>query len=179
MKILKNFFYGFYRLLSSVIMWLPFRFIRTMWFKIIIKNIGKESFISRNIDIRSPRNIEIGNNVVINKRVLLDGRGAKLRIGDNVDIAQDVHIWTEEHDVSSCNHGLKSGDVIIEKNVWIASRATILPGVVLGEGCVIACGAVVSKDVAPYTIVGGVPAKKIGNRNERLSYKLHYTAFFE
>lgn len=96
-----------------------------------------------------------------------------------MDIAQDVQIWTLEHDVVSPRHGLKNGGVVIKENVWIASRATILPGVTIGEGAVVAAGAVVTKDVEPYAIVGGVPAKKIGERNKNLEYALNYRPFFE
>ena len=70
-----------------------------------------------------------------------------LQIGNNVDIAQDVQIWTAEHNVNSENHELISANVIIEDNVWIASRATVLPGVTIGKGAVIACSAVVTKSL--------------------------------
>lgn len=174
-----HFFYGLYKLLNTLIMWLPFSFIRTFWCRIILKKIGKKTFLSRNIDIRSPRKIFIGNHCVINKHCILDGRGASLIIHDNVDIAQDVQIWTQEHDINSSNHSLKSLPVEIEENVWIASRATILPGVKIGKGAVIACGAVVTKNVSPYTIVAGIPAKEIGKRNEQLKYTLKHFPFFE
>lgn len=176
---MKNFLYGCYRCINSIIMFLPFFHIRFFWCKIILKRIGYKCYISRNIDIRSPRHITIGNNVVLNKRVLLDGRGSNLIIGNNVDIAQDVQIWTQEHDVKSNTHDLINSAVIIEDNVWIASRAIILPGVKIGVGSVIACGAVVTKDVLPYTIVGGIPAVKIGERKKDLCYTLNYKPFFE
>lgn len=171
--------YGCFRMINAIIMWLPFFFIREIWFLIILKKIGKKTYLSRNIDIRNPRNIILGNNSVVNKRVVLDGRGALLSIGDNVDIAQDVQIWTEEHDVTSENHCLKAAPVIIEDYVWIASRATILPGVKIGQGSVVASGAVVTKNVEPYTIVGGIPAKKIGERNRNLKFNLGFKPFFE
>jgi acetyltransferase-like isoleucine patch superfamily enzyme len=181
---MKSFLYGIYRLLQAVIMWLPFYRVRWLWCKIVVKSIGSNVYISRNIDIRGPRRIRIGNNCVINKKVLLDGRssnkeGGNISIGNNVDIAQDVQIWTEEHDITSTNHCLKSGSVKIEDYVWIASRATILPGITIGQGAVVASCALVTKDVEPYTVVGGVPAKKISNRNESLEYKLNYRTFFE
>lgn len=178
-KKIKLFINGFYRFVQSFVAFLPFYHIRWLWCKFFLKKMGKSVYISRNFDVRNPRNVKIGNNVVLNKRVLLDGRGAELVIGNNVDIAQDVQIWTQEHNVKSSDHELKSANVIIEDNVWIASRAIILPGVILGYGSVIACGAVVTKDVPPYTIVGGIPATKIGNRNKNLSYKLTYRPFFE
>ena len=127
----------------------------------------------------NPSNIYLGNNVIINRNVMLDGRGAKIIIGNNVDIAQETNIWTLEHDVKSENHKVTAGDVIIEDYVWIASRVTILPGVHIGKGAVIATGAVVTKDIPPLTIVGGIPAKIIGKRNGNLNYTLNYKPWFQ
>lgn len=159
-------------------MFLPFYHLRLLWCKIFFKSFGKNVYISRNVDIRSPWKGRIGNNVVINKRVVLDVRGGVF-IGNNVDIAQDVQIWTAEHDVHGTDHKMTSAPVTICDNVWIASRATILPGVTIGEGAVVAAGAVVTKDVPPYAIVGGVPARKIGERSHELNYTLKHKPFFE
>jgi len=67
---------------------------------------------------------------------------------------------------------LKGAPVIIEDYAWVSSRTTLLPGVTIGKGAVVAAGAVVTKSVEPYTVVGGVPAKKIGERSKELNYKL-------
>jgi len=131
------------------------------------------------IEFRSPKNISIGNNSVINKKVLLDGRGGQLIVGNNVDIAQETNIWTLEHDVHSDSHSTTDGDIIIEDYVWIASRATILPGVTIGKGAVVASNAVVTKDVPPMTIVGGIPAEEIGTRKSKLEYNLNYQPWFK
>ena len=176
---MKNFIYGVYKFVESLVMFIPVHFIRVAFLKFLCLKIGSNVFISRKIEIKNPRNIQIGNNCVINKRVLLDGRGGGITIFDNVDIAQDVQIWTEEHDVDSPSHSLKASPVEIGENVWIASRATILPGVTIGKGAVVAAGSVVTKDVEPYSIVAGVPAKKIGERNKNINYKLNYRPFFE
>jgi maltose O-acetyltransferase len=170
---------GTYRFINSNVMFLPFLLIRRAWLKMTLRSIGRNVYISRNIDIRNPRNIIIGNNVVINKRVLIDGRGAKLVIGNNVDIAQDVYIWTMEHDPQSINHDIKSGEVIIEDRVWIGTRAIILPGVKIMYGAIIAANAVVTKDVQPCNIVGGIPAKIIGKRGKAPVFEFNYSPFFE
>ena len=83
-------------------------------------------------------------------------------------------VWTLEHDVSSELHQTTAAPVIIEDHVWIGSRVQILPGVKIGRGAVIAAGAVVTKDVPANEIWGGVPAKRIGIRNNPLTYELHY-----
>ena len=176
---MKDFFYGIYKFFQAMIMFLPFHFLRYIFCKLLCSKVGKNVFISRKVEMKNPRNIEIGDNCVINKNVILDGRGEKLIIHNNVDIASEVMIWTEEHDVQSLTHTLKSQQVEIMDNVWIGTRAIILPGVKIGEGAVVAAGAVVSKDVNPYEIVGGVPAKKIGMRNQNLNYKLSFKPFFE
>lgn len=144
-----------------------------------LKKIGENCDFLMRIEIRNGRNISIGNHCVINNDVLLDGRGGQLIIGNNVDIAQETNIWTLEHDVHDDDHKSKGADVVIEDYVWIASRATILPGVRIGRGAVIASNSVVTKDVPSMAIVGGVPAKVIGERKNKLAYKPGHAPWFE
>lgn len=131
------------------------------------------------LEVRNPANIEIGDNNVFNRKVLLDGRGGKLIIGNNVDIAQETNIWTLEHDVHDDMHHDAGGNVIIADYVWISSRVTILPGVVIGKGAVIAACALVNKDVPPMAIAGGVPAKIIGERRSKLLYTKFHRPYFQ
>jgi len=127
--------------------------------------------------VRELRNIKIGNNTNINPRCMLDSRGGHIHIGNNVDIAPEVNIWTLEHDPNDPNFSTKGGSVEICDFVWIANRAIILPSVKIGEGAVVAAGSVVTKDVDPWTIVGGVPAKKISNRSKRQNFRKPYKPF--
>jgi maltose O-acetyltransferase len=143
-----------------------------------MKHIGKSSSFMRNIQIRKPININVGDNVIINQQVLLDARGGSIIIGNNVDIAQETNIWTLEHNPHDDYHSEKRGDVIIEDYVWIASRCTILPGIRIGYGAVVATGAVVTKDVLPYTIVGGIPAKFLSKRKSNPKYILKNKSWF-
>jgi acetyltransferase-like isoleucine patch superfamily enzyme len=109
--------------------------------------------------------IEVGENSRING-VHIDSR-ILIRIGKNVRIAPYVLILDSDfHDINDHFADGKDAPVIIEDDVWIASRATILKGVTIGKGAVVATGAVVTKDVAPYTVVGGVPATKIKDLNK-------------
>lgn len=140
--------------------------------------VGKHTNFLIGIEYRNPMNISIGSNSVVNKKVLLDGRGGKLIIGNNVDIAQETNIWTLEHDVHDDFHTDKGGDVIIGDFVWIASRCTILPGVTIGKGAVVAANSVVTKDVKEMTIVGGIPARELGKRQSSLKYSLNYQPWF-
>ena len=165
---------GVRQLLTDMVMWSHFHWIRILFMRLFSGHFGKNSAILRHVELWDPKNIFIGNNVIINQRVFLDGRGATLTIGDNVDIAMEVMVWTLEHDVSSELHQTTAAPVIIEDHVWIGSRVQILPGVKIGRGAVIAAGAVVTKDVPANEIWGGVPAKRIGIRNNPLTYELHY-----
>ena len=93
-----------------------------------------------------------------------------LYIGENVNISSDVKFYTLQHDYNSSDFKAVGAQVIVEDYVWVSVRAIILPGVTIGKGAVIAAGAVVTKDVEPYSIMGGIPAKKIGERNKELNY---------
>jgi len=157
---------------------IPIHKFRKIIIKSQFKKIGSHTNFLMGLEFRNPKNISIGSNSAINKNVLLDGRGGKLIIGNNVDIAQETNIWTLEHDVHSDMHKDSGADVIIEDYVWIASRVTILPGVTLGKGAVVAANSVVTKDVPAMAIVGGIPAKVIGERRSKLMYNLNYQPWF-
>ena len=172
------FIYGLYRLVISFVMFSFITSFRNLFCRIICGKVGKYVYFSRNIDLRKPSNVFIGDNTIINKRVLLDGRGGMLKIGSNVDIAQDVYIWTLEHDINGDNHDPIGSDVIIEDYVWIGARATILPGVKIGRGAVVGTASLVTKDVPPMSVVGGIPASVLKMRNNKLKYKLDYNPYF-
>ena len=175
---MKNFISGLLSYLTSIVMYIPFHVVRQLWLKLLLKDLGKHSEICINVDVRSPQRITIGSYSTINKNVVLDGRGGLLIIGNSVDIAQDSRIWTLQHDYNAPDYDVKGGNVIIEDYVWIASGVTILPNLKIGEGAVVATGAVVTKDVKPYTIVAGIPARKIGDRSTNLKYKLGKRRWF-
>lgn len=176
MSVLRQFIY---HIALPIVMDFPSYSFRIWFLKKLKMSIGKDSSLLRNVRIINPFNIVIGNNSVVNPEVLLDGRGGKVIIGNNVDIARETNIWTMEHDPHDDFHRTKGGDVIIEDYVWIASRVTILPNIKIGRGAVIASGAVVTKDVPEMAIVGGIPAKVIGTRKSELKYKLYYRPPFE
>lgn len=161
-------------LLNGFLLNIPLGFVRYLVAKAVLKEVGKKAYFRMGCSFTKPENIEVGSHSFINTRVHLDGRGGRLVIGNNVDISPETNIWTLEHDPHDDFHSTKGGDVFIEDYVWIATRVTILPGVRIGRGAVIAAGSVVTKPVAPMTIVGGVPAKKIGERRSALRYTLNF-----
>jgi acetyltransferase-like isoleucine patch superfamily enzyme len=129
-------------------------------FKIVFP---KDSIIYSNVHFESPWLLKIGHNSIVNDHARLDARNG-IVIGNNVDVSTDVRIFTIEHDPDSPTFGTKGGPVKIEDWVYIGHGATILPGVTIREGAVVACGAVVTKDVESWTMVGGIPAKFIKKR---------------
>lgn len=168
----------FFNMTSHFFLWIPLLFIRRFYLSLFLKKVGKHNYFARNIDVRMPSNIEIGSNNVVNKNVVLDGRGG-LAISNNVDIAQDVMIWTDQHDKDDDEHKTIFKSVMIEDHVWIASRAIILPGVHLKKGCIIGAGAVVTKSVDTLDVVGGNPAKVITKRKNNLKYTLNFHPLFK
>ena len=136
-------------------------------------NIHHEVSMFASVEIRNPKGLSINSGCSIGPRVLLDARQG-LTIGKNVTIAYDAIIWTLHHDMEASDFCTIGAPTTIDDYAWICSRSILLPGVHIGEGAVVASGAVVTKDVPPYTVVGGIPAKKIGERN---NHNLCYSAY--
>lgn len=112
------------------------------------------------------KNIVIGENVFINSGCHFQDQGGII-VGDDCLIGHNVVIATVNHDLDPMNNRKNQySPVILGKHVWIGSNATILPGVTIGDWAVVAAGAVVTKDVEAYTVVGGIPAKVIKKVNE-------------
>ncbi len=122
--------------------------------------------------VRNPALLTIEDGVSIGPHVLLDARKG-LTIRKGAVIAYEAIIWTLNHDYNDTSFCGKGAPVEIGAFAWVCSRAIVLPGVTIGEGAVVGSGAVVTKDVEPYTIVGGVPARVIGHR-ERKKYDYGY-----
>jgi acetyltransferase-like isoleucine patch superfamily enzyme len=118
----------------------------------------------------------IDEHSTIGDHCVLDMRGSII-IQKNVSISPYVTILTSDHDPQDTNFKYRTRPVVIEDYAWLGTRCILLPGVTIGKGAVVAAGAVVTKNVLPHTIVGGVPAKKIGNRIEELTYELNYRGF--
>jgi maltose O-acetyltransferase len=111
---------------------------------------------------------------VINFDCLFDGRRHAIRVGNDVSIGPEAAILTLGHDPQSPDFVDKGGEVTLGDRVWVCYRAIILPGVRIGEGAVVGAGAVVSRDVEPYSIVAGSPAKPVGSRSKNLRYSCEF-----
>ncbi len=158
------------RLLSP----LPSHGLRKSYLKAYLAQLGQKTSVQMRCSFLNGRKIFLGDRNVINFGCLLDGRNYQIKTGSDVSIGPEATILTLGHDPQSLDFADKGGDVIIGDRVWIAYRAIILPGVHIGEGAVIGAGSVVTKNVDPFTIVAGNPAKFIKNRNPNLSYQLNY-----
>ena len=165
--------------LNFVSHFIPFHSIRKFYFRLFGLKIGKNSFIHMRTRFFNPAGISIGEGTIIGDACFLDGR-APLKIGNNVDIATGVMVYNSEHDIHSENFAPIDGEVEIGDYVFIGPRAIILPGVKIGKGAVIAAGAVVTGNVKDFEIVGGIPAKPIGERKAKdLHYKLGRARLFQ
>lgn len=136
--------------------------------------IGRDTSIHMGLELLGRRGlVRIGDNTVVGRHMYIAGAGlAELRIGSNVLIAPHVHFALGHHDpVTMRNICTETG---VGDNAIIYLRATILPGVHIGEGAIVGAAAVVSGDVAPYTIVSGNPARAIGERPREIKYKARW-----
>lgn len=156
---------------------IPSHHFRRLVYRIAGMGIGTGSSIHMYTRFYHPSGVRVGKGTIIGEQATLDGRGG-LHIGDHVDIASQVMLYTSEHDLHDEHFSPIIAPVTIEDYVFIGPRVIILPGVTVGKGAIIAAGAVVTKDVPPMTIVGGVPAKEIGKREGNLNYKLGRAAWF-
>ena len=125
--------------------------------------IGRESLICRGVSVYAPWNLSIGEMVCVGPHVELYSKD-KIQIGSGVVISQDAYLCTASHDISSVTMNLLTKPILIEDNVWIAAKATVLLGVRIGEGSVVGASAVVAKDIEAWSIAVGNPARIVGVR---------------
>jgi len=135
---------------------------------------GKNAAVQLGCRFLNPRKVFLGERAIINWGCVLDGRKHSIRFGSDVSIGPEATIITLEHDPHSPEFSDRGAEVVVGDRAWICYRAIILPGVTIGDGAVVAAGAIVSKDVEPYAIVAGAPAKPIGTRRQDLRYRCDF-----
>ncbi|MBE6903296.1 MAG: acyltransferase [Ruminococcaceae bacterium] len=168
------------------------RFFQRAWNKLIVSKIklaaigshGSNVKLGRNISLYGEKNLHIGNDVSIGEQALFMCTLAKIYIGDHVMFGPKVTVITGGHRTDIVGRYMSSvtdsekrpeddRDIVFEGDNWIGANVTVLRGVKIGKGAVVAAGAVVTKDVPAYSIVGGVPAKVIKNRFSEEDLKRH------
>jgi maltose O-acetyltransferase len=162
--------YGYNQWLTRV----PVAALRCAYLQWWSGDFGSGTSVQMNCRFLNGRKIHFGKRNIINFGSLLDGRKFHIRMGDDVSIGPEASILTLGHEPQSSIFADRGGDVTIGNRAWIAYRAVILPGLTIGEGAVVGAGAIVTKSVEPYTIVAGNPARKVGDRNRDLRYKLTF-----
>jgi len=150
---------------------LPIPVLRIVYLRLYLCSIGERCRVGPKCRFWNGRKVSFGQRNSIGEGCVFDGRIHEIQTGNDVSIGPEATILTLSHDPQSPDFADKGGRVKIGDRAWIAYRAIILPGVTIGEGAVVAAGAVVTKDVEPHTIVGGVPAKEIGKRNPEVNYQ--------
>lgn len=150
---------------------IPSHNIRLWWLKLGGAKIGKGSTIWRNTEILGVNNLVIGDDSCIAWHCQIDAR-AGLIIGDHVAVASYVKIIAGSHDLEAPEFWSISAPIYIEGYVWIATGALIGHGARLGRGSVVTANTLVSKEIAPYKIIGGSGAKPMGERPHNLNYKV-------
>lgn len=151
---------------------------RLVLYRLLGLQAEKHVVIHHRTEIWAPYYLQIGQGTIIGDNAMLDARRG-IVMGKHVNLSSNVSIYTEQHNYQDplfrCSQE-RDKNVEIGDRAWIGSNVTILPGVKIGEGAVCCAGCVVTKDVAPYTVVAGVPAKPIGERTHDLRYELDGTS---
>lgn len=154
---------------NTIINKVPSWTIRKIWYRVIGMKIGKGSCIDMNCYFLAPGEIAIGNNVHINQGCFLDARGG-LVFEDNVSVSHYSKFVTGGHDWNDPEFKGIFLPIRVKEYAWVGVQCVILQGVTIGKGSVIASCSLVNKDTEDYSLYGGIPAKKIKNRNRDQIY---------
>ena len=158
---------------------IPIHTIRKAFYLLSGIKLPLSSTIHCGANFFNPSGIEIGEDTIVGNGAFLDGR-APLKIGNHTDIATDVMIYNDEHNINDSNFTNSFGPVTIGDYVFIGPRVIILPGITIGNGAIIAAGAVVTKNIPAFEVWGGIPAKKISDRQlKNPAYKLGRAMWFQ
>lgn len=176
---LSQYFLDLWLYVLWIVGFIPSHTVRKFFYFISGIKLGRGATFHMGARFFQPNNIEIGEGTIVGDHAFFDGR-AKIKIGRQVDIASQVMIYNSEHNLSDPTFKATEEPVAIGDYVFIGPRAIIMPGVSIGNGAIVAGAAVVTKDVPENTVVGGIPAKIIGERPlKNQSYKLGRARLFQ
>ena len=153
---------------------IPSVHLRIWLYKGLGVKMGKNVTIHFRTEMRCPERLTLGDGTIIGDNAILDARRG-LTMGRNVNLSSNVSIYTLQHDHRDPNFDCPPEDKVkfsveIDDRVWLGSNVIVLPGVHIGEGAVCCAGCVVTKDVEPYSVVAGIPAKRVSERPRNLTY---------
>ena len=141
----------------------PFRRVRNLILRMFGAKIPLKSMVYSSCKIYAPWNLVVGKYSCVGPHTELYNK-APITIKDNVIVSQGAHLYTASHDYTDEHHPLITAPIVVEDKVWIAADTFIGMGVTIGEGAIVGARACVFKDVEPWTIVGGNPAKFLKRR---------------
>jgi acetyltransferase-like isoleucine patch superfamily enzyme len=172
-------FTGFGLLLINLTGTIPSHHFRRFVYRRVFKvRIGHGSIIHWKTRFFGPAGVKIGDYCNLGNDAFLDGRRG-LVIGNRVATGAEVMIYTLQHDIDSPTFSVTGGPVVIEDYVYLGPRVIVLPNVRIGYAAVVGAGAVVTSDVGPYAVVGGVPARFLRERSHDLNYRPDFAMPFQ
>ena len=150
---------------NTIINKIPINFVRKFFLKLLGAKLSGNCVIFRRCEMIKPLNLIVGKSSSIGWFTLVDARGG-ITIGENVTVASYCKLVTAKHDIEDPMFTASEAPIMIEDYAWVCTGATIFlgGGVKIGRGAVVMAGAVVTRDVPPMMVVGGVPAKIVKER---------------
>lgn len=153
-KVSKAIYYAVTLWGNRIINKLPSRHIRRWFYQMLGARFGKDCFPCRRVEILLPKGLTLGDRVAVGWYAELDARGG-ITVGNDTNISSHVKLITGSHDIDDPNYTADFLPIHIGHHCWIGTGAMILQGVKIGDGAVVAAGALVNKDIPPYTVWGG------------------------
>lgn len=150
---------------------LPSRHLRKWFYKAMGASIGKHTVLCRRVEVLLPKGLSVADNVAVGWFAELDARGG-IFVNHDTNISSHVKLITGSHDVDDPEYTAYFRSINIGHHCWLGTGAIVLQGVTVGDGAVVAAGAVVTKDIPSYEVWGGVPAKFIRKRENVDSYHI-------
>ena len=170
-KPIKAVYYAITLLGNVAINKIPSRHLRRWFYLAMGAKMGKNTFPSRRVEILLPRGLKLDDGVAVGWFAELDARGGII-VGHDTNISSHVKLITGSHDIDDPDFTADFRPINIGHHCWIGTGAIVLQGVTIGDGAVVAAGAVVTKDVPSFEVWGGIPAKCIRKRIKDVRYTI-------
>lgn len=170
-KLIKYIYYTIVLFGNTVVNKIPSRHLRKCFYQVMGAKIGKNTVLCRRTEVLFPKGLQLADGVAVGWFAELDARGGII-VDHDTNISSHVKLITGSHDVDDPHFTADFRPIRVGHHCWIGTGATILQGVEIGDGAVVAAGAVVTRNIPPHEIWGGVPARFIKKRNSTLNYNV-------